>query len=69
MAVDQLEAEQQRALPEVDLSVYGGQWVALRDGSVIASDLDAVALRNNPEVRQDDILTPVPSQEDGVFIL
>ena len=69
MAVTDFEREQDRFLPKEDLSPYAGQWVALRDGHVVASDLDPVALRDKPEVRADDMLMPVPSAKDGVFIL
>lgn len=69
MAVDQLEKEQDKVLAHEDLSPYRGQWVALRSGRVIASDVDADSLRANPAVQEDDILTPVPTQEDGIYIL
>lgn len=52
-----------------DLTPYAGSWVALRDGKVVASALDAVGLRDKPEVRDDDVLMPVPDRTDGVYIL
>lgn len=52
-----------------DLAPYAGSWVALRDGKVVASALDAVELRDKPEVRDDDVLMPVPDRTDGVYIL
>lgn len=57
--------------PEVreDLTPYAGSWVAIRGGRVIARALDAVELRDNPEVRDDDFLMPVPDRASGVFVL
>jgi len=69
MTVHGIEREQEKSLPKEDLSSYAGQWVALRDGRVVASDLDPVALRDKPEVRNDDVLTPVPTGEHGIYIL
>jgi hypothetical protein len=51
------------------LKPYAGSWVAIRDGKVVASALDAVELRDKPEVDEDDVLMPVPDQTDGVYIL
>lgn len=69
MTVEEAERQQQRVLPKDDLSPYAGQWVALRNGRVIASDVSGVALRDNAEVREDDMLVPVPPSPAGVFIL
>ena len=57
--------------PEVleDLTQYAGSWVAIRDGKVIASALDSVELRNNPDVHADDFLLPVPDKGAGTFLL
>lgn len=53
-------AERQKQLvPKQDLASYAGLWVALRDGYVIASALDAVTLRSQPEVDDDAVLIPV----------
>ncbi|MHB1860333.1 MAG: DUF5678 domain-containing protein [Solirubrobacteraceae bacterium] len=52
-----------------DLTAYAGSWVAIRDGNVVASALDPVELRDKPEVRDDDILMPVPDRTDGAYIL
>jgi hypothetical protein len=52
-----------------DLTSYAGSWVAIRDGKVIASALDSVELRDNPEVRDDDLLMPVPDGAAGIFVL
>jgi len=69
MGVTDLEREQDRLLPKESLREYAGQWVALREGKVIAADLDAVVLRDKPEVRADDLLVPVPTAGEGAFIL
>jgi hypothetical protein len=69
MTVDKLEREQGKLLPAEDLSPYRGQWIALREGRVIASDLDPIALRDNAAVDETDALLPVPAQEDSIFIL
>ena len=67
--VDRIQREQHDAIPNEDLNPYAGQWVALRDGLVVASDLDAVALRANPEVRDTDMLVPVPRDGAALLIL
>jgi hypothetical protein len=69
MTVDELEQAQEKVLPAEDLEPYRGMWVAIRDGRIIASDLDPVALRDNPEVQPTDTLTPVPAQRDGIYVL
>lgn len=69
MAVIDIQREQAKTLPREELAPYAGQWVALRDGLVVASDIDAVALRNNPEVRDTDTLTPVPQDGTALLIL
>ena len=56
-------------MPKEDLESYRGQWVALRDGHVVANDLDPVALRDNPEVSEDDTLMPVPAQGSELLLL
>jgi hypothetical protein len=52
-----------------DLTKYAGSWVAIRNGKVIADALDSVELRNNPDVREDDFLMPVPDAGSGAFLL
>lgn len=69
MTVEELEHAQSKTLPVDDLTPYRGQWVAVREGHVIASDLDATSLRDQPEVRDDDVLIPVPTHDEGVYIL
>ena len=63
-------AERQRELaPKEDLSPYAGQWVALRNGYVVASALDAVTLRKEANVREDDVLLPVPRHGADINVL
>lgn len=52
-----------------DLKPYAGSWVAIRSGKVVASALDPVELRDDPEVRDDDALMPVPTAGEATFIL
>ena len=59
----------QEPLVTEDLRPYAGSWVAIRDGKVIAAALDAVELRDHPDVREDDLLMPVPDATEGVFVL
>ena len=69
MTVEQIAREQNRMLPKEDLTPYAGRWVALRDGQVIATNIDAVALRDDPEVTSEDTLLPVPPGGEGIHIL
>lgn len=67
---EKLAREQERLLPTGDLAPYAGQWVAIRDGRVVANDLDPVSLRNQPGVGPDDVFWHVPApHEGGVYIL
>jgi hypothetical protein len=52
-----------------DMTPYEGSWVAIREGKVIASALNSVELRDNPDVRDDDALMPVPLAGEATFIL
>lgn len=52
-----------------DLTPYAGSWVAIRGGKVVASALDSVELRDQPDVHDDDVLMPVPDRTEGVYIL
>lgn len=56
-------------MPKEDLTPYAGHWVALRDGYVIASALDAVTLRAQPEIHEDDVLIPVRRHGTDVNVL
>jgi hypothetical protein len=66
MTVQEIQRE---LAPKEDLTQYAGQWVALRDGFVVAHALDAVTLRENPDVSETDTIMPVSSHSSGVFVL
>ncbi|MDX6566805.1 MAG: hypothetical protein QOE10_2467, partial [Gaiellales bacterium] len=63
---EQLEADE-RALPEDDLEHYTGQWVAVRDGTVVAHDADPAALQANPAVLPTDDVFPVGDPPSGFY--
>lgn len=69
MTVLEIQSQQQAIMPREDLKPYAGQWVALRDGQVVASDLDPLALRDNPSVTETDTLMPVPPPGSDLLIL
>ena len=60
---------QTQPLVTEDLRPYVGAWVAIRDGRVVASALDPIELRDDPAVRDDDALMPVPADGEATFIL
>jgi hypothetical protein len=68
VTVRDFEQRQQQVHPNEDLAPYAGQWVALREGHVVASDRSGVALRDHPDVRSGDVLMPVPPAS-SIFIL
>jgi hypothetical protein len=49
----------QSSLPEGDLQHYDGQWVAVRDGRVVASAANEEAVRADPAVREEDDVYPI----------
>jgi hypothetical protein len=64
--LEELEADE-RALPEDDLEHYTGQWVAMRDGTVVAHDADPGALQANPAVLPTDDVFPVGDPPSGFY--
>ena len=68
MAVQEFNEAQEQLEPKEDLAPYAGQWVALRKGKVVASDLDPVRLREKKEVKDDDVILPVAHREGGYFV-
>jgi hypothetical protein len=68
MSIQVQEIQQGYLDPKQDLSDYTGQWVALRDGKVVASALDSVSLLHDPAVLESDILMPVPAGGSGIFV-
>jgi hypothetical protein len=69
MTVKDIQRQQRALMPKEDLARYAGQWVALRKGRVIASDINAEQLKEHSEVRDDDVLMPVGHPDRGYFIL
>ena len=69
MTVEELQHEQDRLTPKDDLRPYAGQWVALRDGHVVAAALSGVALRDDPDVQDDDVFLRVPAHPDSIYVL
>jgi hypothetical protein len=51
-------------MPKEDLSSVAGQWVALRDGHVVAYAPTLASLRHRHDVRVDDVLVAVPRAEE-----
>jgi hypothetical protein len=68
VSVSEVERAQEELTPKDDLGPYKGQWVALRDGHVVAADVDPVRLRENPDVRSDDVIVPVSGFDGGYFL-
>lgn len=52
-----------------DLTEYRGQWVAIRDGRIVASALEASELRANPNVTSEDLFLLVPTEAAGTYLL
>lgn len=60
---------QRDSITDDDLSPYRGMWIAVRDGHVIASDIDPSRLLAQSLVTEDDWLVPVPSESNGTYLL
>ena len=69
MTVEEIQRQQQALMPRGDLAPYAGKWVAVRDGEIVASDIDPERLRLHEEVREDDALVPVGHSDRGYFVL
>jgi hypothetical protein len=61
------DADPRAALPEDDLEHYTGEWVALRDGTVVGHDVDLEALQANPDVLATDDMFPVGDPPSGFY--
>lgn len=62
------ESEHQQAA-EHDLSYYEGQWIAVRNGKVIANAPNEEALRTNPAVREGDDVYPIGDPPSGFYLI
>jgi hypothetical protein len=56
-------------MSELELDPYDGQWVAVREGRVIAHAPDEDTLRAHPAVADDDDMYPVGPPVTGFYIL
>jgi hypothetical protein len=54
-------------LPEDDLEHYTGEWVAMRDGKVIAHHPQLEELQASPEVQPTDAVFPVGEPPAGFY--
>jgi hypothetical protein len=57
------------SLPEGDLEHYTGQWVAVRDGRVVAAAADEEALRADQAVREGDDVYPIGEPPSGFYFI
>jgi hypothetical protein len=64
--IEQTE-DDELALPEDDLEHFDGQWVAVRDGKLIAHAPDLEALQSNPAVLPTDDVFPVGDPPSGFY--
>jgi hypothetical protein len=55
--------------PPGDLVHYEDQWVAVRNGEVVASADDEETLRANPEVRPGDLVYPIGEPPSGFYLI
>jgi hypothetical protein len=68
-AIEEQEDDDELQLPEDDLEHYTGQWVAMRDGKVVAHEPDAESLRANPAVLSSDDVFPVGDPPSGFYTI
>jgi len=68
MTAREFNEAQEQLEPKEDLAPYAGQWVALRKGRVVASDLDPVRLRQHAKLGDDDVILPVAHTEGGYLV-
>jgi hypothetical protein len=64
-----LSTRQHQLATGPDLSPYDGQWVAVRNGKVIANALDEGALRADPNVREGDDVYPIGDPPSGFYLI
>jgi uncharacterized protein DUF5678 len=55
--------------PPGDLVHYEGQWVAVRDGKVVAHADDEETLRADPELRETDLVYPIGEPPSGFYLI
>lgn len=59
--------EDRPAIDQEMLEQFAGQWVALRDGHVVAAAATLKELRRNPDVRRADAVYVVPEHPSYFF--
>ena len=64
----ELEPEEPELGPD-DLEHYTGEWVAMRDGRVVAHDPDPEILRAHSDVLETDDLFPVGDPPSGFYLI
>jgi Family of unknown function (DUF5678) len=52
-----------------NLDDYDGQWVAVRDGEVVAHGPDEESLRADEAVRETDLLFPIGDPPSGFYLI
>jgi hypothetical protein len=52
-----------------NLDDYDGQWVAVRDGQVVAHAADEESLRADETVRDGDLLFPIGDPPSGFYLI
>jgi hypothetical protein len=63
------QEDEPRGLPPDDLEHYSGEWVAMREGRVVAHDPDPEQLRAHPDVRPTDDVFPVGEPPSGFYLI
>ena len=61
--------QEQAALPEDDLEHYSGEWVAMRDGKVVAHHPQLEELQTNPDVLPADDVFPIGEPPAGFYTI
>lgn len=69
MSVQEAQRHQEELVPAEDLAPYIGQWVALRDGRVVANDPDPARLIDSPDVHRGDVILLVSDDPEGAYLL
>ncbi len=52
-----------------ELDPYDGQWVAMRDGVVIAHAVEESAVREHEDVAETDLVFPVGEPPSGFYLI
>ena len=56
-------------LPEDDLEHYSGEWVAMRDGKVVAHHAQLEELQAHPDVQPTDDVFPIGEPPAGFYTI